>query len=126
MVFTIDEVASLLLETGFRKPVIQLTMVDIPDLRSALLDYHCMLKMKAAMHQYAEGLQQLKVLDLIKKIPLLTKQFFITAEKKITAGYYVLKSIHVHLSTRSCGVCIAINYTPLSMAYYAYDSTANF
>ena len=27
-----------------------------------------------------------------------------------------------------CGVCVAINYTPLSMAYmyYTYDSTANF
>ena len=88
--FAIDEVASLLLETGFRKPVIQLTMVDIPDLRSALLDYHCMLKVKAAMDQYAEGLQQLKVLDLIKKFPLLAKQFFIADEKKITAGQHVL------------------------------------
>ena len=25
-----------------------------------------------------------------------------------------------------CGVCVAINYTPLSMTYYAYDSTADF
>ena len=25
-----------------------------------------------------------------------------------------------------CGVRVAINYTPLSMAYYTYESTANF
>ena len=40
-----------------------------------------------------------------------------------------LNHIHVHLSPRSCAahaVCVAINYTPLSMTYYAYDSTANF
>ena len=39
-----------------------------------------------------------------------------------------LKSMRVQLTTGSCAACvyIAINYTPLSMAYYAYDSTANF
>lgn len=35
-----------------------------------------MLKVKASMNQYAEGLQQLKVLELMQKFPLLTKPFF--------------------------------------------------
>ena len=39
-------------------------------------------------------------------------------------------SLLSHLSSvdswKLCGVCVAINYTPLSMAYYAYDNTINF
>ena len=38
-----------------------------------------------------------------------------------------LKSVLVQLTLRKlCDVRIAINYTPLSMAYYTYDSTVNF
>ena len=37
------------------------------------------------------------------------------------------KSILVQLTPRKlCVVCVAINYTPFSMAYYTFDSTANF
>ena len=32
----------------------------------------------------------------------------------------------LQLTGKLCGVDVAINYTPLSMAYYAYGSTANF
>ena len=39
MVFAVDEVSALLMETGYRKPVIQLD--DKPSLRAPLLDYHC-------------------------------------------------------------------------------------
>ena len=89
MLFGIDEVTASLLQTGFRKPVIQLTLADKSDLRSALLDYHCMLKVKAAMDQYAEGLQQLRVLDLLQKFPLLAKPFFVADSKSVTAGQHV-------------------------------------
>ena len=59
-------VFALLMETGYRKPVIHLTL---DDKRAALLDYHCMLKVKASMDQYAEGLEQLNVLQLMQKFP---------------------------------------------------------
>ena len=39
---------------------------------------------------------------------------------------HTLKSIRVSWPRKLCGVRVAINYTPLSMAYHAYDSTANF
>lgn len=90
MVFAVDEISALLMETGYRKPVIYLTLSDRPGLRAALMDYHCMLKAKAAMDQFAEGLQILKVQDLIQKFPLLAKPFFVSDGKKITACEYVL------------------------------------
>lgn len=89
MVFAVDEVSALLMETGYRKPLTHLTLQDIPTLKAALVDYHCMLKAKGAIDQFAEGLQRLKVLDLIKKFPLLTKPCFISEDKnKISACEY--------------------------------------
>ena len=46
-VFAMDEAAELLLSTGFRKPICSLAMEDKECLRSVLLDYHCLLKVKA-------------------------------------------------------------------------------
>lgn len=60
-------------------------MADKCELKAAMVDYHCMIKVKAAMAQYAEGLQSLKVLDLVCKVPSLTRPFFV-ADNKITAG----------------------------------------
>ncbi len=86
VVFAIDEAASLLHETGFRKPTCRLSMSDKSRLRSALVDYHCMLKVKAAMDQFAEGLQELGVLQLIKQYPELMKPLFVPNLKVLTAG----------------------------------------
>ena len=102
MLFSVDEVAALLLETGFRRPIANLTLADIPSLKSALIDFHCMLKVKAAMDQYAEGLQQLRVLELIQKHPLLAKRFFIAETKKVTAGQHIpsFHSYYQHATPR--------------------------
>ena len=86
MLFAIDEVSALLLETGYRKPVSSLSLQDIPTLRAAIVDYHCLLKAKAAMDQFADSLQVLKVLDLIRKYPELAKPFFVSQGKRITAS----------------------------------------
>ena len=88
MVFAVDEILALLMETGYRKPVLHLTLQDKVGLRAVLLDYHCLLKVKGAMDQYAEGLQQLRVLDLIQKFNVLTKPFFVSDGKKITTSEY--------------------------------------
>ena len=53
-VFAIDEAAELILSTGFRKPLCSLALEDKASLKSILLDYHCMLKVKAEMDQFAE------------------------------------------------------------------------
>ena len=102
MLFSVDEVAALLLQTGFRKPITNLKLADIPNLKSALIDHHCMLKVKAAMDQYTEGLQQLGVLDLIQKYPHLAKQYFIAETKKVTAGLHIpsFHSYYQHATPR--------------------------
>ena len=57
--FSIDEGASLLNETGYHKAVCSLKLSDRPALLGALLDYHLMIKVKAEMDQFKEGLQTL-------------------------------------------------------------------
>ena len=53
-VFAMNEAAELLLSTGFQKPICSLAMEDKECLRSVLLDYHCLLKVKAEMDQFAD------------------------------------------------------------------------
>ena len=89
MIFFVDEVSALLTETSYRKPLINLTLSDRSNLKSVLVDYHCMLKAKAAMDQFSEGLQRLQRHDLIQRFPSLLKPCFVSSGKKITAGGYV-------------------------------------
>ena len=63
--FSIDEGSSLLNETGYRKAVCSLTLSDRPAIMSALLDYHLMIKVKAEMDQFKEGLQTLGYLEIL-------------------------------------------------------------
>ena len=78
-VFGMDESAELLLSTGFRKPICQLIIEDKECLRSVLLDYHCLLKVKAEMDQFAEGLMSLGVLEMMKRYPELLSPLFVDA-----------------------------------------------
>ncbi len=61
-------------------------MSDKPAIKSSLLDYHCMIKVKGAMDQFAEGLEELRVLQLIKRFPALTKPLFVSTNQVLTAG----------------------------------------
>ena len=47
----------LLVQTGFRRAVVSLTLDDVQKVSSALIDFHCMLKVKAAMDQFKNGLK---------------------------------------------------------------------
>lgn len=58
-VFAMDESAEPLLSTGFQKPICRLAIQDKECLRLVLLDYHCLLKAKAEMDQFAERLKSL-------------------------------------------------------------------
>ena len=83
-----DEASAMLLDTGYRKPICHLSLSDIVNLRSTLLDYHCMLKVKASMDQFLEGLEDLKVLCFLQKYPEIIKPFFVDDNKIITSGSY--------------------------------------
>ena len=81
---SIDEAISLLQETGFRKPVCMLTVSDKAHLKSALLDYHCMVKVKAEMDQFSDGM-----LDFIKLYPEQMRPLFVATNNVVTAGLLV-------------------------------------
>ena len=56
-IFAMDEAFDYLSATGFRKPIVNLTTNDVKELKSALLDYHLMVKVKAELDQYCDGLK---------------------------------------------------------------------
>ena len=74
MIFAMDEAAELILATGYKKGLATLGLDDRADVRGALLDYHCILKVKAEMDQFADGLNSVGVLQLYSSVmePLLT------------------------------------------------------
>jgi len=89
VVFAVDEACDLLLATGFRKAISKLDMSDKARVRSALVDYHCMLKVKSEMDAFAEGLQVLGVLGMIKMYPDLFKPLFVAdVTASLTAGKF--------------------------------------
>lgn len=84
--FSIDEGASLLIETGYRKAVCSMTLSDRPTVLSALLDYHLMIKVKAEMDQFKEGLQTLGFLEAVQSDPSLWDEYFLDKTLPLTAG----------------------------------------
>ena len=86
MALSIDEAQGLLMEAGFRKPLCQLQMSDKPVIRGVLLDYHLMVKVKMHMDQFADGLNQLKIIDTMRAHPDLFKPLFVYSETKMCSG----------------------------------------
>ena len=76
----------LVVQTGFRKPLIHLTIKDRHDLISSLLDYHLMAKVKTEMDQFKEGLQTFSFLDIVRENPDLWKKYFLKTDETLTPG----------------------------------------
>ena len=68
-----DENQNLLFATGYRKPLLQLTLDDV-------------VKVKASMDQYVEGLKTAHFLDDLRKDPVLWKPYFTYNNTVLTAG----------------------------------------
>lgn len=81
-----EEAASLLFATAFRKPLMSLSIEDKPCVKSSLIDYHTMLKAKAEMDQFAEGLGSLGVLEMTKCYPDLFLPLFMNCSTPLTPG----------------------------------------
>ena len=58
-----------LVQTGFRKSVTCLTLDDAPSVSNALVEYHCMIKVKAAMDQFKNGLNALGLWGMLQECP---------------------------------------------------------
>ena len=78
-----------LLETGYGKAINNLSMNDTAEIMSVMMDYHCMLKSKAAMDQFAEGLECTGVLHYIKHYTDIMKPLFTHQKSVLTAGTYI-------------------------------------
>ncbi len=79
---------ALIFETGFRKPLSQINHEHINGIIQLLIDYFCMMKVKAAIDQYAEGLQDLGILTCIQQNPSEWKKFFLQDKIELSAGKY--------------------------------------
>ena len=71
LLFEIEEARALLLETGLASPLINLKLTQKDDLKAALIEYNCLIKPKASMDQFVEGLGITH--QLIKCFPSLCK-----------------------------------------------------
>ena len=87
-IFFDDDNANLLLETGCDKPMQTLGLQDISDVRAAMTDYHCMLKVKAAMDQFMEGLDMGGVAEYVKSHLHLMKPFLHGVCQEMDAGRF--------------------------------------
>ncbi|KAL5491583.1 hypothetical protein EMCRGX_G016897 [Ephydatia muelleri] len=88
-VFNEDGPRMLLMECGYFAPLNSLDLK--PLILSTILDFHLMLKVKASMDQFLEGLQTLGVLSEVKSQPLLFEPYFLYAKLNIDAD--ILRSI---------------------------------
>ena len=72
-----DEAAEMLMGMGCKKPISKLKIDDKSMLKSSLIDYYCLLKVKAEMDQFAEGLKDLGLLEMMQHHPSLFKSLFV-------------------------------------------------
>ena len=82
-VFGDDNAANALSEIGFRKVP---TVANVSEIKSLLLDYNCIMKVKAAMDQFIEGLKTLCVHYSVVMHPEQMKPFFVYTCRNVCAG----------------------------------------
>lgn len=87
-IFESPELESVLLETGYNKPLSLLTMEDLDNILLCITDYHCLIKVKASMDQFIDGLISGSVMDSIRNHSLLLKPMFCPSPSQLTAGKF--------------------------------------
>jgi len=76
----------LVLETGFRHALCRLTVSLKDELKSVLRDYNSVIKSKAELDQYCEGLKTMSVFESIQGHPSLMSPFFIPQSSNLCKG----------------------------------------
>ena len=82
---------TVLLETGYGKATNSHGMNDTAKIMSVMMDYHCMLKSKAAMDQCAEGLECTGIIHYIKHYTGIIKPLFTHQQSVLTIGTCVAR-----------------------------------
>jgi hypothetical protein len=81
--FSSEIAANALYETGYIKLP---TVSDKHCIIASLLDYHCMIKVKAAMDQFIHGLKTLGVHNAVSLNPQLMRNYFVYSSRKVCGG----------------------------------------
>jgi len=76
----------IIFATGYSKVFSNLSVHDRKELASILVDYHCILKTKAAMDQFLEGLSLGGLPKNLLQMSSL-KSLFVNDEKTLTLGW---------------------------------------
>ena len=82
VIFAINEAEAMLVDSGYRKPMTKLIVTDAKDLKLALINQQCMLKVKAYTDQFIEGHEVLGIMNVIRKYPDIMKEFFVFNPEK--------------------------------------------
>ena len=79
--------AALLLETGYRTPLACLKLTHKASLCQSIREYYAIIRVLPEVNQFAEGLDTLNVLNMIKNYPTLMKPLFVdVCRKKFDKG----------------------------------------
>ena len=84
-VFDDCEHEMILIEAGFRKSLQSLTLLDGPGLVNNLKQY-ALVRSKAELDQFCEGLKECGVLEAIREHPAAMEQYFLHMPMELTAG----------------------------------------
>ena len=81
ILFEEERYQALLLETGYRKPLASLSIQDIPVIQGTLRNFYVLLRVKAEIDQFLEGLSSLGVLDEVRQHPMLMQPLLMSNKK---------------------------------------------
>lgn len=100
VIFEDEENSTLLFETGYDKPLNQLELDDVEGIKAALTDYHCMVKVKAAMDQFLDGLHMGGVAEYVKSHLHLLKPLLQHVPHRVDPGLWdiIILKIFTHVS----------------------------
>ena len=95
---------SLLLETGFRKPLCLLVTDDKPNMKKAISDNHSLVKIKPELDQFLDGLKTLGVLEKIRYPSLMSPLFTDQGKKELSKGKQ-LHALYVRYTVVVLAIC---------------------
>ena len=90
--FSVLEHESALLETGYSKPLHLICLEDKEIIINVVTNYHCIIKPKASMDQFLEGLE-CGVAEAMKVYPAIMKSLFYPSASDLTAGIIIITII---------------------------------
>ena len=85
-VFNDADNESILLETGCHMVLSSLKISDKANLLSLMIDYHCIIKPKAAIDQFVEGLSCSGAMHYVEHYPDIMKLLFCQVKSPLTAS----------------------------------------